>query len=146
MTQSGTQESLTANGSSRRRASERANAPDDLQGAHDHPAATRIRAGAAEAFPEAVNRLRSTVDTVAERLPDAVSSARATALDTAASIRSMPEPTRRSLTALSLGLGIGLALAGAPRLLTMVALAPALASAVVATMDQPAGSRAMAAA
>jgi hypothetical protein len=58
----------------------------------------------------------------------------------------MPEPTRRSLTALSLGLGIGLALAGAPRLLTMVALAPALASAVVATMDQPAGSRAMAAA
>jgi hypothetical protein len=138
MTQSGTQE-LTANGSNRRKASERANAPDDLQGAPDHATPNRLRAGAsaaAEALPDAMNRLRGTVDTVADRLPVAMESARTTALDTAESIRSLPEPTRRSLAALSLGLGIGLALAGAPRLITMAALTPALVTAIVATLDE----------
>ena len=149
MTQPRTQDALTANGSNRRRASDRADAPDDLQGASDNPATSRLRAGAsaaAEAIPEAMGRIRGTVDTVADRLPDAVATARVTAVETADSIRALPEPTRRSLVALSLGLGIGLALAGAPRLLTMAALTPALVAAVVATVDQPAGSRSMAAA
>jgi len=143
MTQSETQE-LTANGSNRRKASDRANAPDDLQGAPDHATSSRLRAGAsaaAEAIPEAMNRLRGTVDTVADRLPVAMESARTTAVDTAASIRGLPEPTRRSLAALSLGLGIGLALAGAPRLITMAALMPALVSAIVATLDEAGSSR-----
>jgi hypothetical protein len=129
----------TANGNSRRRASERANAPDDLEGAGNGPA-TRLRNGATaavEAIPEAMSRLKGTVDTVADRLPDAMASARTTALDTAESIRGLPEPTRRSLAALSIGLGIGLALAGAPRLLTMAALTPALVAAMVATVDEP---------
>ena len=126
MTQQETQDALTANGSNRRRASERANAPDDLEGAPDSPV-RRIRAGAtaaADAIPGAVTRIRGTVDTVAERLPDAMTTARATAMETAHQIRGLPEPTRQSLAALSIGLGIGLALAGAPRLLTMAALTP----------------------
>lgn len=137
MTQSETQDALTANGNNRRRASERANAPDDLDGAPDS-AATRLRAGAsaaAEALPGAVTRIRGTVDTVADRLPDAMASARVTALETAEQIRGLPEPTRQSLAALSIGLGIGLALAGAPRLLTMAALTPALVAAMVATVE-----------
>jgi hypothetical protein len=149
MTQSRTQDALSANGSDRRRASARANAPDDLDGAPDMPGANRLRTGAAaaaEAIPEAMHRIRGTVDTVAERLPDAVATARTTARETADSIRGLPEPTRRSLAALSIGLGIGLALAGAPRLLTMAALAPALVAAMVATVEPPTGSRVMSAA
>jgi hypothetical protein len=142
MTQPETHE-MTANGNNRRRASERANAPDDLQGVSD--TAGRLRAGAsaaAQALPEAASRIRGTVDTVAERFPDAMESARTTAFETAESIRGLPEPTRRSLAALSIGLGIGLALAGAPRLLTMAALAPALVAAMVATVDEPLTPRA----
>jgi hypothetical protein len=98
-------------------------------------------AAAAEALPGAASRLRGTVDTVADRLPDAVASARVTAVETADSIRGMPEPTRQSLAVLSIGLGIGLALAGAPRLLTMAALTPALVAAMVATADEAAAAR-----
>jgi hypothetical protein len=149
MSQSPTPDVLTANGSNWRRASVRADGPDELHGAPHASGPNRLRTGAsaaADAIPEAVQRLRGTVDTVAERLPDAVASARLTARETADSIRGLPEPTRRSLAALSIGLGIGLALAGAPRLLTMAALAPALVAAMVATVDQPGGSRAMSAA
>jgi hypothetical protein len=135
---------MTSNGTSPRRAEgtkaatvaarETSNAARETS----NDAAGRLRAGAsaaADAIPEAMTRLRGTVDTVAERLPEAVATARSTALETADSIREMPEPTRRSLAALSIGLGIGLSLAGAPRLLTMVALAPALFSALVMTVE-----------
>jgi hypothetical protein len=143
MTQSETSE-LTANGSNRRRASQRASAPDDLNGATGGPL-SRLRTGAsaaAEVLPEAVGRIRGAADTVADRLPGAVESARATALETANSIRGLPEPTRRSVATLSIGLGIGLALAGAPRLLTMVALAPALVAAMAATGQEALAGRA----
>ena len=46
-------------------------------------------------------------------------------MDAARTVDAMPEQTRLVLAALSLGVGAGLYLAGAPRLVTMLALAPA---------------------
>ena len=144
MTTPGTHDLSTSNGTSPRRSSETTTAGDN--GTRDTLSETagRLRAGAAaaaDAIPEAMTRLRGTVDSVAERLPETVASARVTAMETADSIRKMPEPTRRSLAAVSIGLGIGLSLAGAPRLLTMAALAPALFSALVMTADDRPRSR-----
>jgi hypothetical protein len=140
MTTPGTHEPTTSSGTGPRRTSDTVKAgTNGARDASSEPAG-RLRAGAsaaADAIPEAMTRLRGTIDTVAERLPDAVASARVTALETADSIREMPEPTRRSLAALSIGLGIGLSLAGAPRLLTMAALAPALLAALVMAEDRP---------
>ena len=63
---------------------------------------------------------------IVDRVPEAVESVRSSAMDAARTVEAMPEPTRRILATLSLGLGAGLYLAGAPRLLTLIALGPAL--------------------
>jgi hypothetical protein len=63
---------------------------------------------------------------IVDRMPEAVESVRSSAMDAARTVEAMPESTRRILATLSLGLGAGLYLAGAPRLLTLIALAPAL--------------------
>ncbi len=144
MTTSGTHEPTTSNGASPRHGADAASSGASGGRDYSSEATGRLRAGAsaaAEAIPVAITRLRGTVDTVAERLPDAVASARVTAIETADSIREMPEPTRRSLAALSIGLGIGLSLAGAPRLLTMAALAPALLAALLRTAEDPPRTR-----
>jgi len=60
-----------------------------------------------------------------DRVPEAVESARSSAMDAARTVDAMPEQTRLVLAALSLGVGAGLYLGGAPRLVTMLALAPA---------------------
>ena len=60
-----------------------------------------------------------------DRMPEAMESARASALDAARTVDAMPEQTRLVLAALSLGVGAGLYLAGAPRLVTLIAFAPA---------------------
>ena len=62
-----------------------------------------------------------------DRVPAAVDAVRASAVDTARTVEAMPEPTRLMLASLSVGLGAGLFLAGAPRLLTLIAFAPAIA-------------------
>ena len=94
-------------------------------------AADQVRAGAAtaaEAVPEVVSMIRGGVDGVAERLPDALDAARTGATATADSLREMPQPTLRVLAAFSIGMGLGLYIAGAPRLVTVAALTPALAA------------------
>ena len=63
---------------------------------------------------------------IVDRVPEAVEAVRSGAMDAAKTVEAMPEPTRRILATLSLGLGAGLYLAGAPRLLTLIALSPAL--------------------
>jgi len=63
---------------------------------------------------------------IVDRVPEAVEAVRSSAMDAAKTVEAMPEPTRRILATLSLGLGAGLYLAGAPRLLTLIALGPAL--------------------
>jgi hypothetical protein len=82
---------------------------------------------------DAVGTMKSGVETVksgagqvAERLPDLAEEARSGAVGTAETFDSMPEPTLQLLAAASLGFGAGLFLAGAPRLITFMALAPAI--------------------
>lgn len=103
-------------------------------------AADHVRAGAAsaaDAVPEVMSKIRSGVDGVAERLPDAIEVARTGAVATAESLREMPEPTLRVLAALSIGMGVGLYVAGAPRLVTMAAFAPALLAGLTVALNQP---------
>ena len=105
-------------------------------------AADHVRAGAAsaaDAVPEVISRIRSGVDEVADRLPDALEAARTGAAATAGTLREMPEPTLRVLAALSVGMGIGLYVAGAPRLVTMAAFAPALMAGLTVALNQPRG-------
>lgn len=82
---------------------------------------------------DAVGSMKSGVETmktgagqVAEKLPDLAEEARSGAAGTAQTFDSMPEPTLQLLAAASLGFGAGLFLAGAPRLVTFMALAPAI--------------------
>ncbi len=90
--------------------------------------------------PEVIRAFRAGIDDLAERLPDAAATARAGALATGDSLRSMPEPSLRMLAALSVGLGIGLYAAGAPRAVTLVAITPAVLATLVMSLDQPARS------
>lgn len=94
-------------------------------------------ASAADAAPEVISKLRSGVDEVADRLPDALDAARTGAVATADSLRQMPEPQLRVLAALSVGMGVGLYVAGAPRLVTMAAFAPALLAGITVALNQP---------
>jgi uncharacterized protein YjbJ (UPF0337 family) len=104
-------------------------------------AADQVRAGAstaAEAVPEVVSMIRGGVDGVAERLPDALEAARTGAAATADSLREMPQPTLRVLAALSIGMGLGLYVAGAPRLVTIAALTPALLAGLTVVANESA--------
>lgn len=103
-------------------------------------AAGHVRAAAssaADAAPEVMSKIRSGVDEVADRLPDAIEAARTGAVATADSLREMPEPTLRVLAALSVGMAIGLYVAGAPRLVTMAAVTPALLAGLTVALNQP---------
>ena len=70
--------------------------------------------------------VRTTVNEASDRLPDAIDTVRTGAMDGARTIQEMPDPTQRLLAAFSLGLGLGLSVAGAPRLVVVATLAPAL--------------------
>ena len=74
----------------------------------------------------AAGQVRTAVEDALEHLPEAVDTARAGAKDTTATLQTMPDPTLELLAAVSIGLAGGLYLAGAPRVLTLAAIAPAL--------------------
>ncbi len=86
--------------------------------------ASRVDAITASAR-DLANQVESGSSRLVDRVPDAVESARAGAMDTARTVDAMPEQTRLVLAALSMGVGAGLYLAGAPRLVTLLAFAPA---------------------
>jgi len=65
-----------------------------------------------------------------DRMPAAIEAARTSAVDAARGVEAMPERTRLVLATLSLGVAAGLYLAGAPRVVTLLAVTPA---AIVAT-------------
>jgi len=89
--------------------------------------------GAMDRMPDVVEAARSGVETarsgveqVAERMPAAVERSRVGALRTTASLQQLPDTTLRLLAGASIGLAAGLSLAGAPRLVGIAALVPAL--------------------
>ncbi len=83
-------------------------------------------AGAIGYLPTLVETARSGAGQLAEQLPEVLDRTRASALGTASTLQTMPDPTLRLLAAFSIGLGAGLYLSGAPRLVTLAALTPAL--------------------
>jgi hypothetical protein len=69
---------------------------------------------------------RSGVEQVAEQVPAVLERTRMGAQRTTISLQTWPDGTLRLLAGASLGLATGLSLAGAPRLVAVAALLPAL--------------------
>jgi hypothetical protein len=76
--------------------------------------------------PEVLESAKSGVDQVAEQVPAAVENTRVAAQRTTVSLQALPETTLRLIAGASMGLAAGLTLAGAPRLVGLMALVPAL--------------------
>jgi 2-methylisocitrate lyase-like PEP mutase family enzyme len=76
--------------------------------------------------PDLVSSARTGAEQVAEHMPEAIERARAGAQGTNTTLQTMPDQTLKLLAAGSVGLAIGLHFAGAPRLLTLAAILPAL--------------------
>jgi hypothetical protein len=88
--------------------------------------ARAIASDAGDRMADAVGTVRSTVEVVGSRMPEVIDTVRDGAIEGAKTIQSMPDPTQRLLAAFSVGLGLGLSIAGAPRLLVIATLAPAM--------------------
>ena len=84
--------------------------------------ATKAQDGAAAALAGA----RVTADEVGTRLPSIASAGAEGAAESVRMLQELTDPRLELLAAFSLGIGAGLWLAGAPRLVTLVALSPAL--------------------
>jgi hypothetical protein len=133
----------------RRRASQsleasRAAGADVAEGARDladgaRAAGSQARAaveGAIDHLPDVIDAARSGAAQLTDGLPGAMDRARTSAQDTTSTLQSMPDPTLRILVAASLGFAAGLYLTGAPRLVTLAAIAPA-AIVAVAILSRP---------
>ncbi|HEY8869791.1 MAG TPA: hypothetical protein VIM30_10405 [Candidatus Limnocylindrales bacterium] len=84
--------------------------------------ANKAQDGAAAALATA----RVTADEVGTRLPGIASAGVEGAAESVRMLQELADPRLELLAAFSLGVGTGLWLAGAPRLVTLVALSPAL--------------------
>jgi len=84
--------------------------------------ANKAQDGAAAALATA----RVTADEVGTRLPGIVSAGVEGAAESVRMLQELADPRLELLAAFSLGVGTGLWLAGAPRLVTLAALSPAL--------------------
>ena len=87
------------------------------------PGATRGRAASARS---AAGQVRTSVQKAVEQLPEASATALAGATEATVMLQTMRDPTLELLAAASMGLAGGLYLAGAPRIVTLAAFAPAL--------------------
>lgn len=81
---------------------------------------------AMDRMPDVKEAARSGVDMVAVHMPVVVERTRVGAQRTTTSLQTMPDTTLRLLAGASIGLAAGLSLAGAPRLIALAALVPAL--------------------
>ena len=82
--------------------------------------------GAKDRMPEMLETARNGAEQVAERVPAALETTRVTAQRTTISLQALPDTTLRLLAGASIGMAAGLSLAGAPRLVSLAALVPAL--------------------
>jgi hypothetical protein len=84
--------------------------------------ASKAQDGAAAALAGA----RATADEVGTRLPGIASAGAEGAAESVRMLQELSDPRLKLLIAFSLGVGAGLWMAGAPRLVTLAALSPAL--------------------
>jgi hypothetical protein len=114
-----------------------------------HPASARGSNGAARArsapdegrrdLDTALLSVRAGAEELGRRVPGLLDGARAGAAGGTRLVASWPEDTRRAVASFSMGLGAGLIVAGAPRLLFVAALLPALAVASSAIREGSTG-------
>jgi hypothetical protein len=96
--------------------------------------ATRSRAGqvrdalegAVDHVPDVIEGAKAGAERVVRSLPDAAERARHGVEATTTKLQTLPDPTLRMVAVASVALATGLQLAGAPRLVTVLALVPAL--------------------
>ena len=89
---------------------------------------------AVDQVPDALGSARSSAEAAAARLPDAAERARAGVEETTTRLQTLPDDTLRLMVAASIGFAAGLYFAGAPRVFTLAAAAPAaLAGGAIAT-------------
>jgi hypothetical protein len=100
-------------------------------------AAQEIAAKAQEGAEVALAGARATADDVGTRLPGIASAGAEGAAGSVRMLQELSDPRLKLLVAFSLGAGAGLWMAGAPRLVTLAALSPAVvASIAIASRKQ----------
>ncbi|MGD0121124.1 MAG: hypothetical protein ABSC46_01035 [Candidatus Limnocylindrales bacterium] len=93
-------------------------------------AAADFAAKAQEGAAAALAGARATADEVGTRLPGIASAGAEGAAESVKMLQELSDPRLKLLMAFSLGVGAGLWMAGAPRLVTLAALSPALVAGV----------------
>jgi hypothetical protein len=100
-------------------------------------AAADFAAKAQEGASAALAGARATADEVGTRLPDIASAGAEGAAESVKMLQELSDPRLQLLMAFSLGIGAGLWMAGAPRLVTLAALSPALVAGVAIASRKP---------
>jgi hypothetical protein len=93
-------------------------------------AAAELAAKAQEGAGVALAGARATADEVGTRLPGIASAGAEGAAESVRMLQEFSDPRLQLLVAFSLGVGAGLWMAGAPRLLTLAALSPAVVAGI----------------
>ena len=105
-------------------------------------AATEFASKAQEGATAALAGARAAADEVGTRLPGVASAGAGGAAESVRMLQDLSDPRLKLLIAFSLGVGAGLWMAGAPRLVTIAALSPALVAGVaIASRKQGKGHR-----
>jgi hypothetical protein len=105
-------------------------------------AATEFASKAQEGATAALAGTRAAADEVGTRLPGVASAGAGGAAESVRMLQDLSDPRLKLLIAFSLGVGAGLWMAGAPRLVTLAALSPALVAGVaIASRKQGKGHR-----
>ena len=82
--------------------------------------------GALDHMPDLLETARAGAEQVVERAPEAIERAKVGTQRTTTSLQTMPDTMLRMLAGVSIGLAAGLGIAGAPRLVVLAAMTPAL--------------------
>ncbi len=99
-------------------------------------AAADLASKAHEGAVGALAGARVVADEVGTRLPGIASAGAEGATESVKTLQELSDPTLQLLVAFSLGVGAGLWMAGAPRLVTLAALSPALLAGIAIASRQ----------